>query len=136
MWLAVLEISTGKGIAANAGHEHPALRRTGGRYELVTYRHSLAVATMEDVPFKQHEFILHPGDSVFVYTDGVAEATNREEELFGTERMLEALNKDPDAAPKQTLQNVMDGISAFVDGAEQFDDITMLCLKYRGPGKT
>ena len=136
VWLAVLEISTGKGVAANAGHEHPALRRAGGRYELVTYRHSLAVATMEDVPFKQHEFILHPGDSVFVYTDGVAEATNREEELFGTDRMLEALNRDPDAAPKQTLQNVMDGISAFVDGAEQFDDITMLCLKYRGPGKT
>ena len=50
--------------------------------------------------------------------------------------MLEALNKDPDAAPKQTLQNVMEGISAFMDGAEQFDDITMLCLKYRGPGKT
>ena len=56
--------------------------------------------------------------------------------MFGTDRMLEALNKDPDAAPKQTLQNVMEGIRAFMDGAEQFDDITMLCLKYRGPGKT
>ena len=136
VWLAVLEISTGKGVAANAGHEHPALCRAGGRYELVTYRHSLAVATMEGVPFRQHEFSLNPGDSLFVYTDGVAEATNSEEELFGTERMLEALNKDPDATPRQTLQNVMDGISAFVDGAEQFDDITMLCLKYRGPDKT
>ena len=136
VWLAVLEISTGKGVAANAGHEHPALRRANGSYELVTYRHSVAVAALEDAPFKQHDFQLHPGDSVFVYTDGVAEATNREEELFGTDRMLEALNRDPDAAPKQTLQNVMDGISAFVDGAEQFDDITMLCLKYRGPGKT
>ena len=136
VWLAVLEISTGKGVAANAGHEHPALRRAGESYELVTYHHSLAVATMENVPFRQHEFILHPGDSLFVYTDGVAEATNRDEELFGTDRMLEALNKDPDAAPKQTLQNVMEGISAFMDGAEQFDDITMLCLKYRGPGKT
>ena len=136
VWLAVLEISTGSGIAANAGHEHPALRRAGGSFELVTYRHSLAVATMEDVPFKQHEFSLRPGDSLFVYTDGVAEATNRGNELFGTERMLAALNKDPDAAPKQIIQNVADGITAFVDGAEQFDDITMLCLKYRGPDKS
>ena len=134
VWLAVLEISTGKGIAANAGHEHPALRRANGQYELVTYRHSLAVATMEDVPFKQHEFSLQPGDSLFVYTDGVAEATNADNELFGTERMLVALNKEPDAPAKQILENVMDGIKQYVDGAEQFDDITMLCLKYRGPG--
>ena len=135
VWLAVLEISTGKGIAANAGHEHPALRRAGSRYELVTYRHSIAVATIEDVPFRQHEFRLHPGDSVFVYTDGVVEATNADNELFGTERMLEALNRDPDATPEQTLNNVMDGINEFVAGAEQFDDITMLCLKYQGPQK-
>ena len=135
VWLAVLEISTGKGIAANAGHEHPALRRADGRFELVTYRHSPAVATMEDMLFRQHAFQLHPGDSLFVYTDGVAEATNAANELFGTERMLDALNREPEAAPNRILQNVMDGINAFVGGAEQFDDITMLCLKYRGPEK-
>ncbi len=135
VWLAVLEISTGKGIAANAGHEHPALRRANGPYELVTYRHSVAVAAMEGVPFKQHEFLLHPGDSVFVYTDGVAEATNEKKELFGTDRMLAALNKDPDAIPQQVLKNVQEDIDAFVAGAEQFDDITMLCLKYNGPRK-
>jgi len=135
VWLAVLEISTGRGIAANAGHEHPALRRAGGQYELVTYRHSMAVATMEDVPFKQHEFALEPGDCLFVYTDGVAEATNASNELFGTDRMLAALNRDPNATAQQTLQNVTDDINAFVAGAEQFDDITMLCLKYRGPKK-
>ena len=135
VWLAVLEISTGKGIAANAGHEHPALRRANGPYELVTYRHSVAVAAMEDVPFKQHEFQLHPGDSVFVYTDGVAEATNENKELFGTDRMLAALNKDPDAIPQQVLKNVQEAIDSFVAGAEQFDDITMLCLKYNGPKK-
>ena len=133
VWLAVLEISTGKGIAANAGHEHPALRRANGSYELVTYRHSMAVATMEGIPFREHTFQLYPGDSIFVYTDGVAEATNAKNELFGAERMLEALNRDPDATPEQTLHHVMDGINDFVAGAEQFDDITMLCLKYRGP---
>lgn len=134
VWLGILELSTGKGIAANAGHEHPALRRAGGKFELVTYRHSPAVATMEGIPFREHEFELHPGDNLFVYTDGVAEATNAENELFGAERMLEALNRDPDAHPETILNNVTAGINKFVAGAEQFDDITMLCLKYNGPG--
>ena len=131
-WVAVLEISTGKGIAVNAGHEHPALRRANGQYELVVYRHSPAVATLEGIPYKEHTFQLNPGDSLFVYTDGVAEATSADKELFGTERMLEALNRDPDAEPMGVLKNVMDGINAFVADAEQFDDITMLCLKYIG----
>ena len=133
MWVAVLEISTGKGVAANAGHEHPVLRRAGGSYELVIYRHSMPVATMEGIPFRQHEFQLNPGDNIFVYTDGVAEATNGTNELYGTERMLNALNSDPDAQPGQVLANVMNDINAFVDGAEQFDDITMLCFRYMGP---
>ncbi len=132
VWVSVLTISTGEGIAANAGHEHPVLRRANGLYELVKYRHSLALAAMEGVPFREHSFKLEPGDSLFVYTDGVAEATNEENELFGTERMLEALNKHADAFPEETLKNVMNGIHGFVAGAEQFDDITMLCLKYYG----
>ena len=135
VWAAVLEISTGKGVAANAGHEHPAIRRAGGEYALQVYRHSPAVATMEGIPFREHSFQLDPGDSLFVYTDGVAEATDANNELFGNERMLEALNADPDAKPEEVLSNVMRGIDAFVAGAEQFDDITMLCLKYNGPGK-
>ena len=132
VWAAIVQISTGKGSAANAGHEHPALRRADGKYELISYRHSPAVATMEGMPYKEHEFELHPGDSLFVYTDGVAEATNAKNELFGTDRMLEALNRNPDAMPEEVLSNVMDGINTFVAGAEQFDDITMLCLKYNG----
>ncbi len=133
VWLAVLEISTGKGVVANAGHEHPTLRRSNGKYELITYRHSPAVATFEGLSFKEHTFELEPGDSLFVYTDGVAEATNADGELYGTDRLLDALNKDPDASAAGTLKNVMDGIDSFVAGAEQFDDITMLCLKYNGP---
>ena len=133
VWLAVVQISTGKGIAVNAGHEHPVLRRADGKYELVVYRHSPAVAIMEEILFKEHEFEMYPGDSLFVYTDGVAEATNAEDELYGTDRMLEALNQDPDADPKTTLGNVLDGINTFVAEAEQFDDITMLCMKYFGP---
>ena len=133
VWCAVLEISTGKGIAANAGHEHPVLRRADGSYELQIYRHSMPMGAMKDIPFREHAFQLNPGDSFFVYTDGVPEATNAEKELFGTGRMLAALNEDPDAPPEQVLANVTQGIDGFVDGAEQFDDITMLCFRYLGP---
>ncbi len=133
VWAAVLEISTGKGIAVNAGHEHPAIRKAGGEYALQVYRHSPAVAAMEGISFREHSFRLEPGDRLFVYTDGVAEATDANNELFGSDRMLDALNVDPDANPETVLSNVMRGINAFVAGAEQFDDITMLCLKYNGP---
>ena len=132
VWLGILEISTGKGMAANAGHEHPVLCRKGDEFALIEYRHSPAVAAMEGMRFREHEFELKPGDTIFVYTDGVAEATNSSNELFGTDRMLDALNKDADALPEQILENVMEGINDFVKGAEQFDDITMLSLKYFG----
>lgn len=132
VWLAVIDLRTGKGVAANAGHEHPALRRANGEYELVTYPHSMAVAVLDGLPFEEHEFEMHPGDSLFVYTDGVAEAMNASEELFGTDRMLTALNKNPDADPEDVLKNVKEGIDEFVGDAEQFDDITMMCFRYHG----
>ena len=87
---------------------------------------------MEGIPFREHEFELSPGDSLFVYTDGVPEATNAENELYGTERMLEALNSDPNAEPGELLQNVRNSVDDFVDEAPQFDDLTMLCMKYNG----
>ncbi len=132
VWMAVIDITTGKGVSVNAGHEHPVIRHAGGEYELLRYKHSPAVATMEDISFKQHEFQMVPGDSLFVYTDGVPEANNDEDELWGTERMLEALNQAPDAEPKEVLENVMNSIDSFMAGAKQFDDITMLCMKYNG----
>ena len=134
VWFAILEISTGKGVAANAGHEHPAIRREGGEYELVIYRHSPAVATMSGIKFREHEFELHPGDRLFVYTDGVAEATDAGNQLFGTDRMLEALNEEPEAKTNELLQNVQKHIDAFVGDAPQFDDITMMGLYYYGTG--
>ena len=135
VWFAILEISTGKGMAANAGHEHPAIRRAGGEFELVIYRHSPAVATMSGMRFREHEFELHPGDNLFVYTDGVPEATDAHNELFGTERMLEALNEDPKAKPEELLHSVQKHIDAFVGDAPQFDDITMMSLNYFGEVK-
>ena len=135
VWISILTISTGKGIAANAGHEHPVIRRAGGSYELVVYRHSPAVAAMEGMRFRQHSFELHPGDRLFVYTDGVPEATNAENELFGNERMLDVLNSQPDRKPHALLETMKREIDVFVGEAPQFDDITMLCLDYFGPGR-
>jgi sigma-B regulation protein RsbU (phosphoserine phosphatase) len=132
VWFAIIEISTGKGIAANAGHEHPALRKKDGAFELVKYRHSPAVATMPGINFKEHEFKLDPGDSLYVYTDGVTEATRSDNVLFGTDRMIVSLNKDPEADPKTMLETVRDDIDEFVGDAPQFDDITMLGFKYMG----
>lgn len=134
VWLAVIEISTGKGKAANAGHEHPALRRSDGKYELITYRHSPAVATIEGIRFREHDFEMKLGDSLFVYTDGVPEATNQDNELYGTERMLEALNSEPAAEPERLLENVKKSIDEFVGKAPQFDDLTMLGFTYHGNG--
>ncbi|MBQ3705929.1 MAG: SpoIIE family protein phosphatase [Clostridia bacterium] len=133
VWIGILDLSTGKGLAANAGHEHPVIRRAGGQYELVVYRHSPVVAVMDGIRFREHEFEMHPGDSLFVYTDGVPEATDARDELFGTDRMLAAMNRDPDADPETLLGNVRQAIDAFVGEAPQFDDITMLGMRYHGP---
>ncbi len=133
VWLAIINIRTGKGMAANAGHEHPALRHKDGSFELIKYRHSPAVATMEGLPFKEHEFELVPGDTLYVYTDGVTEATDTNNELFGEERLETALNHEPDALPDKLLRIVREDIDEFVGKAPQFDDVTMLAFKYYGP---
>ena len=132
VWVAVVEISTGKGVAANGGHEHPALCRAGGAYELVIYRHAPALGLMDGIPYREHDFEMFSGDSLFVYTDGVPEATDARNELFGADRMLAALNKQSDAMPKDVLSNVREAVDGFVGDAEQFDDLTMLCFRYIG----
>ena len=132
VWVAVVQISTGKGIAANAGHEHPALRRAGDKFELVVYPHSPALGLIGGIPYVEHDFALGAGDSLFVYTDGVPEATNAGKEQFGSDRMLDALNEHVDANPEEVLTNVRKHVDAFVDKAAQFDDLTMLCFRYAG----
>ena len=132
VWLAIIECATGRGLAANAGHEHPVIRRRGGQYELVVYRHSPAVATLEGIRFREHEFTLGPGDRLFVYTDGLPEATNAQDELYGTDRMLEALNALPGAGLEDLLAHMKKEIDLFTGDAPQFDDVTMLAFDYNG----
>jgi sigma-B regulation protein RsbU (phosphoserine phosphatase) len=133
VWLGILELSTGKLTAANAGHEFPAVKQPGEPFALYKDRHGFVIGGMEGVRYKEYELQLKPGSKLFVYTDGVAEATSAEKELYGTERMIEALNADPDAAPEELLKNVRASVDGFVKDAEQFDDLTMLCVEYKGP---
>ena len=88
---------------------------------------------MDGIKYKEYEVQLQPGDVIFEYTDGVTEAANSKMELFGTDRMLDALNEKSDASPEELLLHVVYGIDRFVQEAPQFDDITMLCLRYNGP---
>lgn len=132
VWLGILDIETGNVIAANAGHEYPVIRRNGGKYELLKDKHGFVVGGMEGVRYKDYEFTLNKGDSIFLYTDGIPEANNAAQEQFGTDRMVDALNINPDGAPEEILSNVKNEVNSFVGDAIQFDDLTMLCLRYNG----
>ena len=131
IWLGILEISTGKITAANAGHEYPAVMQNG-RFELLKDPHGLVLGGMEGIRYKEYDVVLKPGETLFVYTDGVPEATASENRMFGTDAMLNALNKAPGAAPYQVLKIVRRAVDEFVQDTEQFDDLTMLCIKYHG----
>ena len=135
VWLGILEISTGRLTAANAGHEFPALRRADGGFELFRDRHGFVIGGMDGVSYKEYELQLRPGDKLFVYTDVVPEATDAGGGMFGKDRMLSALNRDAAGTPEQILNNVREAVDEFVWEAEQFDDLTMLCLEYRGEGE-
>ena len=131
VWLGVLDKKTGILTTSNAGHEYPAVNTTG-RFELFKDTHGLVAGGYAGIKYKDHEIQLSKGDTVFVYTDGVPEATNADEKMFKDERMLDALNKNPSASPSELLETVKSAVDEFVGEAEQFDDLTMLCIKYNG----
>ncbi|MCR5594140.1 MAG: PP2C family protein-serine/threonine phosphatase [Saccharofermentans sp.] len=131
VWLGILDLETGVLKAVNAGHEYPALKRPGRPFKLIKDKHGIVVGVIEGVRYTEYELTLDPGSKIFVYTDGVAEATNENEELFGTDRMIEALNANPDLDPKSMLESINKKVSEFVGNAPQFDDLTMLCLEFK-----
>ena len=132
VWLGILEISTGRIVAANAGHEYPVIYRSGGTFEPYRDRHGFVVGGMEGLRYREYELRLQPGDKLFLYTDGVPEATDDSQELFGMKRMLAALCQHAGDSPQDILYGVRAAVDAFVGDAEQFDDLTMLCLEYKG----
>ena len=133
VWFGILEISSGKLTAANAGHEYPALKKASGTFELYKDRHGFVIGGMEGTRYREYELALEKGDVLFVYTDGVPEASDAGENLFGTDRMIEALRSAGSDGPQDILQAVTGAVQTFVGEAPQFDDLTMLCLTYNGP---
>ncbi len=131
VWLGILDIKTGILICSNAGHEFPALCRNG-KYELFKDEHGFVMGGYDDEEYTDYEIQLSPGDTVFVYTDGVPEATDAKGEMFGTDRMTESLNRHRDKSPEQLLRSVKEDVKEFVKDAPQFDDLTMLVLTYKG----
>ncbi|HAV01549.1 MAG TPA: hypothetical protein DCW47_10230 [Lachnospiraceae bacterium] len=130
VWACMIELSTGKAVDVNAGHEHPVIRHEGGEYELIKYKHNTAIGVMDDMEYNEHEFYLKKGDMLFVYTDGLPEATDRKEEMFGSVRMLETLNRYRKEAPKELLIGIRDTVGEFVGEREPFDDLTMMALEW------
>ncbi len=133
VWVCMIDLSTGRAVDVNAGHEHPTLRHAGGEYEMIKYRHNPAIGVMEDTEYDEHEFTLNKGDMLFVYTDGLPEATDRKEEMFGSKRMLETLNRFKEESPKGLLIEIRNTVGDFVGDREPFDDLTMMALEW---GKT
>ena len=131
VWLGVLDLSTGVMTCVNAGHEYPAIRKCDGNFELLKDKHGLVVGAMEGVPYTEYSIELNKGDAVFLYTDGVTEASDANKELFGFDRMLNALNKSNNDV-NNILECVANDIEEFVNDSPQHDDITMMSIIYRG----
>ncbi len=134
VWLGILDIKTGKLIASNGGHEYPCLRTGGKKYEILKDRHGLVLGGMADAQYYSYDIQLNPGDALFVYSDGVPESTSTQNELFGLDRMLDSLNRNINLPLEQLLSGLKKDIDDFVGEAPQFDDITMLALRYNGGG--
>ncbi len=135
-WVGVLTISSGRLACANAGHEYPAFCQKSGNFELIHDRHGFVLAGMENTKYQEYELTLSPGDTIFVYTDGVTEAANEQNQLFGTDRMLHVLNQNKTLSCEDLVNQINKEITAFVQNAPQFDDITMLCLKFKAKQRT
>ena len=132
VWFGVMDIQTGHVIAANAGHEYPIVKKSEGGFELFKDKHGLVVGAMEGIKYREYEFDIEKNGVLFVYTDGAAEATNAQNELFRTDRMVDVLNENPSDSPEKLIHNMKEKIDEFVGDAPQFDDLTMLCIKYKG----
>ncbi len=132
VWLGILDLNTGILKAANAGHEYPVVRQPGKDFDYIQDKHGLVLAGFEGAKYKDYEIVLEKGSTLFIYTDGVPEATDANEKLFELDRLKNALNINPEAAPEEVLSNVRSEVDKFVGSAPQFDDLTMLALKYKG----
>ncbi|MEE3467193.1 MAG: SpoIIE family protein phosphatase [Eubacterium sp.] len=132
IWLGILNTKTGILSAANGGHEKPLLMHRGGQFEIVNDKHGAAVGLKKGLSFPNYEIQLEPGSKVLVYTDGVPEANDKDENQFGMDRLLQAVNSESKGDPEDILMLIDREVYLFTGDAEQFDDLTMLCFQYFG----
>ncbi|MBO5543858.1 MAG: SpoIIE family protein phosphatase [Oscillospiraceae bacterium] len=136
VWLGILDLRTGELTAASAGHEYPILKTPGGSFRIFRDRHGLPVGAMENVHYREYTLQLSSGSVLFVYTDGLPEATNRHGEQLGLRRTEEILNAASSSEPGVLIRSVHEAVDAFVGSAPQFDDLTMLALVWHGAGNS
>lgn len=137
LWLGILEISTGKVTFSNAGHDDAAIyRKDKNCFEYFKTKHSLVVGAMSSAKYKDFETTIKPGDKIFIYTDGVTEATNESNKMFTLENTLSELNNYKTASPQGIIEGMIGSVNDFVGEAPQFDDITMLCIELKETDKT
>ena len=131
-WIGILDLAAGKMICANAGHEYPIMRKPGEPYEIIKDKHGLVLGGMRDVGYRDYELEMDPGASLFLYTDGLTEAIDPDKQMFGTERIEEKLNTDPDRSPEEIVRGMKEAVGEYVKGMEPFDDLTMMSFTYHG----
>ncbi len=131
-WIGVLDLETGVLSYSNAGHNPPAVRLNGGQYKLLNVDHGFVIGGFEGIDYKLGQIQMNPGDSILLYTDGVTEAQTTRGEFYGEERLLEYLNSSYDKDEFEVVNGLRDDLKKFAEEQEQFDDITMLYMKYNG----
>ena len=129
VWFGIYTISTGKVVAANAGHEYPIIKHGEQGFEVLKDRHGFVIGGMCGLKYRDYEFVLESGDVLFLYTDGVPEATDADGNMFGIQKLLKTLNGASDYSARGLLEAIDKDVERFVGKAPQFDDLTMLALK-------
>ena len=131
-WIGILNTQTGRLAYIDAGHNPPLVKQNGGDFAFIPRaKKGLPLASMEDFPYKLNEFFLKPGDRLFLYTDGVTEAQNKEQKLFGEDQLLEYAVSHQTEPQAQFMDGLGKALADFQSGCDQFDDITMLMLDYK-----
>ena len=130
LWVGVLDLQSGEITYVNAGH-NPPVTVLNGEASYLTKKSGLVLAGMDGVPYKEHTLTLQKGDTVFLYTDGVTEAENAANELYGEGRLLACFEQMKNSAPEEVIETIKQSVEVFVNGADQFDDMTMLCFKWK-----
>lgn len=132
VWMGILNLRTGNLQCTNAGHEYPFIRTKDKGFRLYEDKRGQMVGVNPNAVFQDYELTLEKGDAIFVYTDGIPEAVNSSGEMYGMERLESRINDIEDQSPEGILRGIREDVDEFSKDTTQFDDLTMLCVEYKG----